>query len=162
MHQQPVEIPVAVVELLPALRAMSNMRPHGSAFGGAHAKGIADAASDLDVYVFAPAIASDDMRTQLAHALADSPPRSWSVPGAFTQAGADFVYRGQHVEVWLRNNNLIDQTLDECERGVVKQDFVTWTVMGFYNHCALSDLAHMLVFNDADRCCTIWRRRCLH
>ncbi len=132
---------------------------HGIAFGGAHAKGFADEASDLDLYIFAPAIATDEARSRLVEALTDSPPRSWSAPGDFTQAGTDFVFRGQRVEVWLRNTSLIEQTLDECERGIVKQDLVTWTVMGFYNHCALSDIAHMRVLDDPDGMLAQWRRR---
>ncbi len=159
MRQEPVEIPAIVADLLPALQAMCQVPRYGIAFGGAHAKGVADSASDLDLYVFAAAIASNEARTQRVVELADAAPRSWSMPGAFTQAGTDFICRGQRVEVWLRSTGLIEQTLAECERGIVKQDLVTWTVMGFYNHCALSDLAHMFVLDDADGMLAAWQRR---
>ena len=41
--------------------------------------------------------------------------------------------------------------------GIVRREFVTWTVMGFYNHCALSDLHNMVPLEDPAGVLARWK-----
>ena len=73
---------------------------------------------------------------------------SWSTPGPFIQAGTDFAIGPLRVECWLRNTDYIAGIIADCQAGIVKHDLVTWTVMGYFNHCTLSDLDKMLPVED--------------
>ena len=138
-----------VQELLPLLRRFRHGE-YGIALGGAHAKGTEDDESDLDLYLFAREVLPGVERTRLceefSHEIESTV--SWGDESEFVQAGTDFLFRGQRVECWLRNVDTISATIAECASGIVKQSLVTWTVMGFYNHCALSDLDKMLPVDD--------------
>ena len=64
---------------------------------------------------------------------------------------------GLKVEVWLRNIETVDEIVDECARGIARREFVTWTVMGFYRHCTLSDLYNMRPLKDPDGILARWK-----
>jgi hypothetical protein len=140
-------------ELLPLIRQFSHGE-YGIALGGAHAKGLDDRESDVDLYLFTRDILSNGERSQQCQQFSACIEGvvSWGeMPAganAFTQAGTDFLYKRRKVECWLRNSDHITATIVECQQGIVRQDLVTWTVMGFYNHCALSDLTHMIPLDD--------------
>jgi hypothetical protein len=141
-------IPV-VDALLPLLRQFVR-GDYGIALGGAHAKGAADPQSDLDLYLFARQILPEAERKRLCQQF---PARlesvtCWGADDPFVQAGTDFYLNGLKVECWLRNIDYISSIIEECQAGVVKRELVTWTVTGFYNHCALSDLHHMIPVDD--------------
>jgi len=134
--------------LLPLLRAFCRGE-YGIALGGAHAKGVDDAESDIDLYVFTRDILPAEARQQRCAAIpAITGITSWGNAGALVQAGTDFYYNGVKIEVWFRHIDYISGIIAECQRGIVKQELVTWTVMGFYNHCALSDLHYMHPLDD--------------
>lgn len=142
-------IPAVAHQLVPLLRQFAR-GDYGIALGGAHAKGVEDAESDLDLYVFAHDVLPNAERASLIRqALGDATGViSWGDDAEFTQAGTDFRCQGQKVECWLRRTDLISTAIDECRHGVVKREFVTWTTTGFYNHCVLSDLSHMVPLED--------------
>lgn len=151
-------------ELLPLLRQFVN-GDYGIALGGAHAKGVADSESDVDFYLFAHDILPNDERARLCREFGVMPD-SISVWGThapvsqagFLQAGTDFYWHGQKVECWLRSADTIQETIAECQAGVVRRDLVTWTVTGFYNHCALSDLYHMQPLDDPAGMLAGWQK----
>jgi hypothetical protein len=152
---------LAAVDLLQPLLAQFPCGEYGLALGGAHAKGRADAQSDLDLYIFAPAVAPDIERSRLASAFSDEIHGvvSWSTATPFAQAGTDF-YLGQlKVECWMRDRAAVERVIDECCAGVIRRDFVTWTTTGYYNHCLLSDLNVMLPVDDRTEMLACWKER---
>ena len=118
--------------------------------GGAHAKGVDDAESDIDLYVFGRQALSGEERTRLCEQPGCSVESvvSWGDTREFSQAGTDFRFRGRKIECWLRSIEYVSNIVAECKAGVVRHDFVTWTVMGFYNYCTLSDLNEMIPVDD--------------
>lgn len=138
-----------VNELVPLVRQLSRAE-YGIALGGAHAKGMDDTESDIDLYLFTRQTLPGADRTRLCqHFSPDvSAVTSWGDDSQFIQGGTDFVYKQRKIECWLRNVDYVAQIIAECQDGIVKHDLVTWTVMGFYNHCTLSDLYNMLPVDD--------------
>ena len=114
-----------------------------------HAKGTADAASDLDFYLFSESVVSNDDRTGLTIQFSPEIRQviSWCRT-PFNSVGTDFYLGNLKIECWLRNTISIDHALRECVEGIVKRDWVTWTTAGFYNHCVLSDLNNMIPVDD--------------
>jgi hypothetical protein len=145
-------------ELLPLIRQFARGE-YGIALGGAHAKGVADAESDLDLYLFAREVLPAEQRERLCQAwgMGIQSVVSWGAPGAFVQGGTDFDVGGLKVECWLRNVDYVDEIVDECQRGIVRKEFVTWTVMGFYRHCTLSDLHNMHPLEDPEGVLARWK-----
>lgn len=157
MATLPSDLLPMVDALLPLLRRFCRGE-YGIALGGAHAKGVADAASDVDLYVFARQVLTNDERTRLCAELSGARAIvSWGEIEPFSQAGTDF-YLGPHkVECWLRNADHMAATIADCQAGVIRHDLVTWTVMGFYNHCALSDLNKMIPLEDPNGLLAGWQ-----
>ena len=151
-------LPLVVAELQPLVRSFAQSE-YGLALGGAHAKGKADAESDLDLYLFATAIWPSAERRRLT--LAFSPEVAhvvcWGDDATFSQAGTDFHFRGHQIECWLRNATDIDYAIAECQAGHVTRDFVTWTTTGFYNHCCLSDINVMVPLEDPTGLLARWK-----
>lgn len=138
----------AIETLLPALRACCRS-DYGIALGGAHAKGVDDAESDIDLYVFAREILPGGERSAIFGALPGvEQVTCWGEDGVFEQAGSDFFYQGKKIEVWFRNSDYIAAVIESCLRGEARRDYVAWTVMGFYNYCTLSDLSKMHPLDD--------------
>lgn len=148
-----------VRQLIPLLRQFAASE-YGIAIGGAHAKGVADAESDLDIYLFADSILTNDQRTQLASSFSADITDivTWGIEAPFEQGGSDFYYQGTKVECWLRSREMIDTTIAECREGIIKQDLVRWTTTGFYNHCCLSDLQHMIPVDDPYSILATWQQ----
>jgi hypothetical protein len=138
-----------VEDLLPLVGRFA-CSEYGIALGGAHAKGVADAESDLDLYLFSQQVLPAEQRTRLCEEWGAGIQSvvSWGAPGAFVQGGTDFYVGGLKVECWLRNVEYVNGILDECRCGIVRREFVTWTTMGFYRHCTLSDLHNMCPVED--------------
>jgi len=144
--------------VLPRLRAFC-VGKYGIALGGSYAKGLHDALSDIDIYVFAHAILPCEQRS--AQLQSDSNAftgiTSWGEDAEFVEAGTDFWYGGRKIECWLRNIGRIEQTLQACQRGHIRRDTVVWTVMGFYNYTALSDIRVMQVVEDPSGILGRWK-----
>jgi hypothetical protein len=139
----------SAAELVPLLRSFCK-GDAGIALGGAHAKGASDPESDLDLYVFSRQILPKAKRDLLCmkfsyiiHSIT-----SWGDDEQFIQGGTDFYVNQQKVEVWFRHIDYISGIIAECQQGIVRHDWVVWTVMGFFNHCALSDLHNMIPLDD--------------
>jgi hypothetical protein len=145
-------------ELLPLLREFA-LGQYGIALGGAHAKGIEDAESDIDLYVFCEAVRPSAARTELARSFSPriTEIRSWENAVYFDQAGTDFHWDGRRVECWMRNSHHIDATILECQRGDITQELVTWTPNGFFNHCCLSDIRAIQIVDDAYGILSRWK-----
>jgi hypothetical protein len=150
-------VAAAIAAVLPALRACC-VGDFGIALGGAHAKGVDDAESDLDLYVFASEILSCTERGRIIGAVPGVEQlTAWGADEQFEQAGSDFVLQGMKVEVWFRSSEYITAIVKACQQGVVQRDYVAWTVMGFYNHCTLSDLSKMRLLDDPSGLLAGWQ-----
>jgi hypothetical protein len=154
-------------ELLPLVRRFAT-GDYGIALGGAHAKGVDDAHSDVDLYLFAERWLPGPARDQLCRVILgpDTVVRSWGEDGAdrneqggtdFAQGGTDFGQGGRSVECWLRGVAYVTDIVDGALAGVVSRDFVTWTAMGYFNHCTLSDLQHMVILDDPHGILASWQ-----
>lgn len=151
------DITPLVSELLPLLRqfcgeGQCDDDDHGEcgiALGGAHAKGVADPQSDLDLYLFAKGVLPGSERARLCEQFGGiESVTGWDEAPPFVQGGTDFYYKGIKVECWLRNSDYVANVIAECQAGTVRHSLVTWTVMGFYNYCTLSDLNAMAPVDD--------------
>ena len=152
------ELTRRIAELTPLL-ARFCQGDCGIALGGAHAKDMDDPASDLDLYVFARQVLPGAERRRLCESYSVDIQSIvvWGDDAPFIQGGTDFIYQGQKVECWLRNIDYIDGIIAECRAGIVQHTLVTWTVMGFYNHCALSDLHNMAPVDDGCGVLARWK-----
>jgi len=139
-----------VSDLLALVRQFALGGEYAIALGGSYAKGTADDDADVDLYLFAHGVLAGDRRRRIACAFSSQIEsiRSWGDDALFTNAGTDFRFRGHNVECWLRDIGHIERSIAECQEGVVKREFVTWTTTGFYNHCCLSDVAVMVPLDD--------------
>jgi len=138
------------VEILTPLLKQFSCSDYGIAVGGAHAKGVADSESDLDLYVFATTVQPNDTRAGLTRAFSADirDVTSWGRTEPFDQAGTDFYLGNLKIECWFRNAASVARVIGECTDGIVRREFVTWTTTVFYNHCVLSDLRHMIPVDD--------------
>ena len=138
-----------VDELLPLIRSFTSCE-YGIAVGGAHAKGVADSESDLDIYLFTRGALKNSERESLTvrYSSKISDIVTWGNEEPFDQGGSDFYFDKTKIECWLRNSDNISNSVSECKEGIVKQELVRWTTTGFYNHCCLSDLKHMIPIED--------------
>ena len=124
--------------------------PCAIALGGSHAKGVADAQSDIDIYVFAESWLPDAERVALLLQLLPNAAaaRSWSAPPE--QAGTDFSLDGQEIEIWFRQLAPIAGVIERSVAGEAVRRYVTWTPNGYYEHCALADLTSLRVLADPE------------
>jgi hypothetical protein len=149
--------------LLPLLRTFVRGE-YGIALGGAHAKGVDDAESDVDLYVFARQVLPVPDRDRLCQAFSENIREitSWSDGSGldgepFVQGGTDFYYQGQKVEIWFRGLEYISGVIADCQAGSIRRDLVTWTVMGFFNYCTLSDLYQMAPVDEPQGVLARWK-----
>ena len=159
MSQQLESALTSIVDaLLPLIRQFAR-GDYGIALGGAHAKGIEDHESDVDLYLFAKEVLPGEERARLCEQFGGGIQSvvSWGDDSAFVQGGTDFYLRGKKVECWLRNTDYISSIVNDCKLGIVRRTFVTWTVMGFYNHCTLSDLYNMVPVEDPAGILARWK-----
>ena len=147
-------------DVIPLLRQFC-IGEYGIAIGGSYAKGISDAQSDVDVYVFAKQILPCGQRSALIEQGIGSLAQviSWGDDAEFVEGGTDFWYAGRKVECWLRNAQRIEKTLQMCEEGRIERACVVWTVMGFYNYVALSDIHVMQIIEDPYGILGCWKTR---
>ena len=154
----PEAIASIIAELLPLVRGFARGE-YAIALGGAHAKGTADDESDVDLYLFANSVLPAEERTRMVVAFSSEVEGaySWQDDAPFPDTGTDFHFRGRRIECWLRNAERVEQTIAECQQGIVKRGFVTWTTTGFYNHCCLSDVKAMVPVEDPSGIIARWK-----
>lgn len=123
------------------------------ALAGAHAKGVADAASDIDLYIFAERAKPYQQRLELIRRVADLGSASW-VDEQFDAApwggGMNFLYRGTPVEVSGRTLERMDQVVGDCLKGKFEIIPATWTSNGYYTFIYLCELSFIKSVWDPD------------
>lgn len=133
--------------LLPLAASFTN-GPAAIALAGAHAKGVADAQSDLDIYVFAEHWLDNEARRELARQVAPEAEglRCWAALPAL--AGTDFKIGAQEVEMSLHALGPLRTTVARALEGEVERHYETWTPNGYYSDCELADIANVVVLSD--------------
>jgi len=147
-----------IPDLIPLVRRFA-IGAYGIAAGGSHAKGIGDAQSDVDIYLFAEDVFPPGERSAWTEQLVGPAAQvtSWQRGDGFVEGGTDFWYQGQRIETWLRSVRGVDATLSACLSGQIRRDCVTWTVMGFYNYVILSDIHVMRILEDPAGILARWK-----
>ncbi|MBN9332664.1 hypothetical protein, partial [Devosia sp.] len=137
------ETALIIARVTAALRAL-NLPGAVIGLGGAHAKGLEDAFSDVDFYVFAegwPEPAA--LVRHVGEVLPDATGlRGWAGDG---ECGVDFCLLGEVVEIWFRQSAPVFEAAERALGGAVEREDRVWTPNGFYRFAALSDLTSMQV-----------------
>lgn len=122
------------------------------ALAGAHAKGRADAASDIDLYVFAERAKPRAQRLELIRSIADPGTTPWvdDFDAAPWGGGMDFRYQGTPVEVAGRTLARMDQMVEDCLAGKFEIIPATWTSNGYYTFIYLCELSFIKPVWDPD------------
>lgn len=147
--------------LLPTVRRFAaGPGDWGIAVGGSHAKGTADALSDVDVYLFAAAVlpaARRDALVRDALGLPRGAVSSWGRNEPFEQGGTDFSFRGRRVECWLRSADWVAAEVEAARRGEIRRTYAAWATSGFFGHVALADLHAMRIVEDPRSLLAGWK-----
>ncbi|MDE7218646.1 MAG: DUF4037 domain-containing protein [Oscillospiraceae bacterium] len=132
------------------------------ALAGAHAKGAADAASDIDLYIFAERAKPYYQRLALIRDAADPETTPW-IDQEFDAApwggGMDFMYRGTPVEVVGRTLKRMDHVVEDCLHGKFDIIPATWTSNGYYTFIYLCELSFLKPVWDPDGILDIYQQK---
>lgn len=132
------------------------------ALAGAHAKGAADASSDIDIYVFAEREKPFEERKAILSAIADPGTTPW-VDERFDAApwggGMDFQYQGTPVEAVGRTIARMDEVIDACLAGKYEIIPATWTSNGYYTFIYLCELSFLKPVWDPDGILAAWQAK---
>lgn len=122
------------------------------ALAGAHAKGTADASSDIDLYVFAEQAKPREQCAELIRSIADPGTTPWvdDFDAAPWGGGMDFVYQGTPVEAVGRTLARMDQVIGDCLKGKFEILPATWTSNGYYTFIYLCELSFIKPVWDPD------------
>ena len=122
------------------------------ALAGAHAKGTADASSDIDLYIFAERAKPRAKRLELIQSVAEKGTALWvdDFDAAPWGGGMDFMYQGTPVEVVGRTLTRMDQVVGDCLRGKFEIIPATWTSNGYYTFIYLCELSFIQPVWDPD------------
>lgn len=123
------------------------------ALAGAHAKGTADASSDIDFYIFAEQAKPFEERKRLIRSAADAGTEPWvDVSFDATPWGGtmDFMYKGTPVETTARTLSMMDRVVEDCLNGKFEIIPATWTSNGYYTFIYLCELSFIKPVWDPD------------
>ena len=123
------------------------------ALAGAHAKGTADASSDIDFYIFAEQAKPFEERKRLIRSAADAGTEPWvDVSFDATPWGGtmDFMYKGTPVETTARTLSRMDRAVEDCLNGKFEIIPATWTSNGYYTFIYLCELSFIKPVWDPD------------
>jgi hypothetical protein len=159
MMPLPTAISTIISDLLPLVRELVAGR-YAIGLTGSWAKGTADEHSDIDFYVFAeitlPGLQRKAVVERWPHV------QDPSVGGdCDSQWGAciTFDYKGYTIESSIRSLGLVEGVLSECMNGVIRTELATWTLLGFHNHCLLSDICITEPLDDPFGVLADWKAR---
>jgi len=121
------------------------------ALAGAHAKGIADDASDLDFYMIVEDAKPGDEMLEIIQAAADDT-ASIYISSDFDSApyggNIDFRYQGMPIETTVHTAKRLHQRVTECLDGKFEIIPQTWTSNGYYTFIYLSELHFVQPLHD--------------
>lgn len=127
--------------------------PCAIALAGAHAKGLADASSDIDIYIFAEGAKPLAERRAIIESIADPGTTPWldaSFDAAPWGGAMDFSYQGTPVEVAARTLARTNRVVEDCLAGRFEILPATWTSNGYYSFIYLCELSFLKPVWDPD------------
>ena len=131
------------------------------ALAGAHAKGTADAASDIDLYVFTERAKPRAQRLEQIRRTADPGTTPWveDFDAAPWGGGMDFLYQGTPVEAVGRTLSRMDRVVEDCLAGRFEIIPATWTSNGYYTFIYLCELSFLKPVWDPDGILAAYQQR---
>ena len=123
------------------------------ALAGAHAKGVADASSDIDLYLFADGAKPYEERKAIISSAADVGTFPWideSFDATPWGGSMDFTYQGTPVEVTARTIEKMDAGIADCLNGTFSIIPATWTSNGYYTYIYLCEASFIKPVYDPD------------
>ncbi len=123
------------------------------ALAGAHAKGTADASSDIDFFVYAEGAKPYEVRKKLICSMADEGTWPWldkTFDAAPWGGSMDFMYQGTPVEVTARTLAYTEKVVGDCLDGRFQIIPATWTSNGYYTFVYLCELSFVKPVYDPD------------
>ncbi len=120
------------------------------AIAGAHAKGVADKDSDIDIYLFTDAPKPFTEREAIIQAFCDEGTTPWVSEDLNMPWGGsmDFTYEGTPVEVVIRLFSDMEQKTQKAIAGEFEIIPQTWTSNGYYTYIFLSELSFIKPISD--------------
>ncbi len=132
------------------------------ALAGAHAKGVADEASDIDFYIYAERARPWEERRKMLCAAADPGTTPWvdeSFDATPWGGSMDFFYRGTPVEVSARTLDYTQNMVEDCLAGKFQIIPATWTSNGYYTFIHLCELSFVKSVYDPDGVLAAWQEK---
>lgn len=144
------EISAIVSEIIPVYRDFV-CGEYAIALAGAHAKGVADVNSDLDMFIYTEGIQPYSFRKALIENIADNDDIYISEEIDKEPWGGiiDFFYKGYKIETNVRDIKNVRNVVDECLQGKIKIFPASWTLHGYYNYVYLSEIDFIKPLEDA-------------
>jgi len=130
------------------------------ALAGAHAKGVADASSDLDFYMIVDGTKPYHEILALIQPVADDV-QSIYISSSFDDApyggNIDFRYQGIPIETTVHTASRVHQRVSECLDGTFEIIPQTWTSNGYYTFIYLSELQFVQPLYDPNGLITTYK-----
>ncbi len=123
------------------------------ALAGAHAKGAADASSDIDFFVYADGARPYDERMKLIASKADAGTHPWldrTFDATPWGGSTDLMYKGTPVEITARTISNTQKIVTDCLDGRFEIIPATWTSNGYYTYIYLCELSFVKPVYDPD------------
>lgn len=134
------------------------------ALAGAHAKGVADAASDIDLYMYVDAVKPLTERKRIVEEVADADAGIWMDENPDAKpwgGGLDFKYQGIPIEVVVRTFGMTDQRVEDALSGHFEIIPATWTSNGYYTFIHVCELSFIKPIYDPEGILEAYQKRVL-
>ncbi len=154
------EISSIISELIPIYRKMIRGE-FAIALAGAHAKGMADADSDLDIFVYAEEFAPYPVRKDIVEKISDDDQVyvSEDIDKAPWGGSIDFTYKSIRIETNVKKIGTVDKIIDECLRGNIRIYPASWTLNGYYDFIHLSEVDFIVPLEDDFNVIHDWKQK---
>jgi predicted nucleotidyltransferase len=155
-----MEITSILSELIPVYRKIVCGK-FAIALAGAHAKGMEDDDSDLDIFVYADDYQPYRVRKAVFEALSgdDRIYVSEDIGEAPWGGSIDFTYGSLRVETNVKLIGRVDEVIDECLRGSIRIYPASWTLNGYYDFIHLSEIGFIVPLEDDFDVILNWKNR---
>jgi predicted nucleotidyltransferase len=132
------------------------------ALAGSHAKGTADAASDIDMYLFVEEMVPYDAQREAIRTIADKDQFlmiSRDIEASPWGGEISFVLNRVIVEVTVRSIRRMNTVITDCLEGKFEIIPATWTSNGYYTYCYLAEADFMKPLDDPYGILARWKDR---
>ena len=141
---------ITIQSLADALKTTVNGR-YALAIAGSHAKGMADAGSDIDFFLFCEEPKLLEERRRIIGGIADPDGGGWISPNFHDGAwggSMDFRYHGIPVETTVKLLPEFEKVVADSLEGQFTVEPALWTSNGYYSYICLSELDFIKPLDD--------------